>query len=241
MKHRLSIVLAATAMLAVAAPHASAKPEGTPNGSSAAAKLCAEQKQADKAAFKALWGKHAMRDCIRAGRAEDEVATAEPEEIQNAAQECRAERDLDPAAFAADLRDQRQRSQRVRQVRLDQGPRPTKRSRRDPPRQAGDSPWRRSRPRRWREPPPARRRRPRTSPSTSPTAPTRSRSAPSSSYRVAVSNLGPDAANGVELADDLPNQLDFGSASPSQGSCDRQGKKVSCALGTIPALGSRRR
>lgn len=56
-------------------------------------------------------------------------------------------------------------------------------------------------------------------------------------YRVAVSNLGPDAADGVELADDLPNQLDFGSASPSQGSCDRQGKKVSCALGTIPASG----
>ena len=103
MKHRLSIVLAATAMLAVTAPLATAKPEsGTPNhGSSAAAKLCAEQKQADKAAFKALWGKHAMRDCIRAGRAEGELATAEPEEIQNAAQECRAERDLDPAGFAA--------------------------------------------------------------------------------------------------------------------------------------------
>ena len=100
MKHRLSIVLAATAMLAVAAPHASAKPEGTPNGSSAAAKLCAEQKQAEKAAFKALWGKHAMRDCIRAGRGDDVVADATPEEIQNAAQECRAERTLDPEGFA---------------------------------------------------------------------------------------------------------------------------------------------
>jgi hypothetical protein len=42
-----------------------------------------------------------MRDCIRAGRADDEVATAEPEEIVNAAQECRAERTADPAGFAA--------------------------------------------------------------------------------------------------------------------------------------------
>ena len=41
-----------------------------------------------------------MRDCIRAGREGDEVATATPEEIQNAAQECRAEREADAAVFA---------------------------------------------------------------------------------------------------------------------------------------------
>jgi hypothetical protein len=94
--------LAAVAALAIAAPGAAAKPGGVPShGSSDAAKLCAAQKKADKAAFKALWGKHAMRDCIRAGRAQDEVATATPAEIKNAAQECRAERTADPAAFAA--------------------------------------------------------------------------------------------------------------------------------------------
>ena len=92
----------ALTVLAIAAPSAGAKPGGVPShGSSEAAKLCAAQKQADSAAFKALWGKHAMRDCIRAGRTADEVATATPEEIKNAAQTCRDERTLDPAAFAA--------------------------------------------------------------------------------------------------------------------------------------------
>lgn len=100
MQLRLITVLTTVATLAVAAPLATAKP-GNGNGSSEAAKLCAEQKKADKAAFVALWGKHAMRDCIRAGRADDVVATAPPEAIKNAAQECRAERDLDPALFAA--------------------------------------------------------------------------------------------------------------------------------------------
>ncbi len=96
--HRKSIaIFASLAMLSVAAPVAAADPGGAPNGgSSAVAKACAAQKKADKAAFKALWGKHAMRDCIRAGR-EDGVATVE--EFQNAAQECRAERGLDPAGF----------------------------------------------------------------------------------------------------------------------------------------------
>jgi hypothetical protein len=108
MQKRLITVLATVVLFTVSAPLAAAKPgngngpQGTPNhGSSEAAKLCAEQKQADQEAFKALWGKHAMRDCIRAGRAEDEVATATPEEIHNAAQECRAEREADPTGFPA--------------------------------------------------------------------------------------------------------------------------------------------
>ena len=41
-----------------------------------------------------------MRDCIRAGRGDDGVADATPEEIHNAAQECRAERTLDSEGFA---------------------------------------------------------------------------------------------------------------------------------------------
>jgi hypothetical protein len=102
MRITLIAVGASLAMLVVGAPSASAKPDGVAShGSSDAAKLCAAQKKADSAAFKALWGKHAMRDCIRAGRAEDEVATATPEQIKNAAQTCRDERALDPAAFAA--------------------------------------------------------------------------------------------------------------------------------------------
>ena len=52
-------------------------------------------------------------------------------------------------------------------------------------------------------------------------------------YLIAVANLGPDAATAVELSDDLPNKLDFRSAQPSQGTCENQGRKVTCALGTL--------
>lgn len=108
MRTRPMALLAALTLVAFSAPLASATPDhghgphGAPNhGSGEAAKLCAQQKKADKAAFRALWGKHAMRDCIRAGGAEDEVATSTPEEIHNAAQECRAERKDDSEGFAA--------------------------------------------------------------------------------------------------------------------------------------------
>jgi hypothetical protein len=57
--------------------------------------LCVEQKNADKAAFEALWGKNAMRNCKRAAAGEVEEAA------KNAAQECRAEEEADPAAFVA--------------------------------------------------------------------------------------------------------------------------------------------
>jgi hypothetical protein len=50
--------------------------------------------KAGKAAFRAIYGKHAMRNCKK-GTAE-EVETAQ----LNASQECRAERDADPEAFA---------------------------------------------------------------------------------------------------------------------------------------------
>jgi hypothetical protein len=55
--------------------------------------LCVQQKQADKAAFEAVWGDNALRDCKRAARGE--VAEA----AKNSAQECRAEEEADPAAF----------------------------------------------------------------------------------------------------------------------------------------------
>jgi hypothetical protein len=88
---------ACVGLLLIAAP-AAAKPGNGNGGSSEVAKACAAAKKADKAAFQALWGKHAMRECIRAGR---EAGGGEEgvEEATNAAKECRAEQDADPEAF----------------------------------------------------------------------------------------------------------------------------------------------
>jgi uncharacterized repeat protein (TIGR01451 family) len=53
-------------------------------------------------------------------------------------------------------------------------------------------------------------------------------------YSLTVSNAGPDGATGVEVVDMLPNEVDFVSATPSQGTCELQGsKRVTCALGAI--------
>lgn len=78
--------------LCVFAPAAAA--EQTPKPNHEAAKLCAAEKHADKAAFEAKYGKHAMRECKRANRAELSAA------IDNAVQECRAEQAADPEGFA---------------------------------------------------------------------------------------------------------------------------------------------
>jgi hypothetical protein len=64
-----------------------------------AAALCVEQKNADKAAFKAVWGeRNALRNCKRGARGEGGPVE---EATQNAAQECRAEQEADPALFTA--------------------------------------------------------------------------------------------------------------------------------------------
>lgn len=96
------ILAAVGATLLIGAPASQAKPENANGGSSLAAKACAAEKKADKAAFKAVWGKHAMRDCIRAGRGEEDPGTPaeQAEEFANAAQECRAERDADAELFS---------------------------------------------------------------------------------------------------------------------------------------------
>jgi uncharacterized repeat protein (TIGR01451 family) len=52
-------------------------------------------------------------------------------------------------------------------------------------------------------------------------------------YTLAVANAGPDAASGVVVEDKLPNKLDFVAAVPSIGSCERKGRTVSCALGSL--------
>ena len=58
-----------------------------------AAKQCAAEKKADKVAFKATYGKRAMRTCQKGPKAED-VA-----EFKNAARACKAERDADAEGF----------------------------------------------------------------------------------------------------------------------------------------------
>src|SRR5262249_19252677 len=56
-------------------------------------------------------------------------------------------------------------------------------------------------------------------------------------YLAVVSNLGPAAATGVVLREQLPTHTEFVSASATQGGCSRNGGSVKCTLGTIPAGG----
>jgi hypothetical protein len=93
MKRTVTLVAGAAMALGVVAGPATAAPK-EPKPNNVAAKLCQGEKQADKAAFKATYGKHAMRDCKRSHRGEAGEA------IANASQDCRAERELDAAAFA---------------------------------------------------------------------------------------------------------------------------------------------
>jgi uncharacterized repeat protein (TIGR01451 family) len=54
-------------------------------------------------------------------------------------------------------------------------------------------------------------------------------------YTIQVQNLGPDAASGVTVTDELPKGVDFVSATATTGQCAHKGKKVSCDLGTLSA------
>ena len=98
MKRAITIASVCLGIAAVGTPAATAGDGHKGNGGrSAVAKECAKMKKADRAAFKATYGKHAMRKCIKG----EPVDTAEttPAEFKNAAQECRAERGDDPEAF----------------------------------------------------------------------------------------------------------------------------------------------
>jgi uncharacterized repeat protein (TIGR01451 family) len=57
-------------------------------------------------------------------------------------------------------------------------------------------------------------------------------------YTIEVQNGGPDAATNVVVTDNLPSQVDPGSATPSAGNCEVRGKRVTCELGTIATGGS---
>ena len=100
---KIAVALAAlVGILLISASVASAVKPDAPGGGgkSAAAKACAAEKKADKAAFKEKYGKHAMRNCIKGVTEADPEATAdEAAEAKNAAKECKAERAADPAAF----------------------------------------------------------------------------------------------------------------------------------------------
>jgi uncharacterized repeat protein (TIGR01451 family) len=55
-------------------------------------------------------------------------------------------------------------------------------------------------------------------------------------YAIEVDNLGPNAATGVTVTDQLPKNVDFVSATASGGQCTLKGRKVTCSLGTIPVF-----
>jgi uncharacterized repeat protein (TIGR01451 family) len=52
-------------------------------------------------------------------------------------------------------------------------------------------------------------------------------------YTIQVTNAGPDPATNIVVTDTLPGQIDFVSATPTQGTCDRTGDTVICNLGTV--------
>ncbi len=54
-------------------------------------------------------------------------------------------------------------------------------------------------------------------------------------YSIQVRNLGPQGATGVTLTDRLPNRTVLLSASSSQGTCGRQGRRVICNVGDLAA------
>jgi hypothetical protein len=88
-------LIAAFALSLVAAPQALAGPHGL--AVKAAKTACrAELEKLGREGFRAAYGTHPLRSCVR-----QHLPDAR-ESVRNAAQECRAEREGDPAAFAED-------------------------------------------------------------------------------------------------------------------------------------------
>jgi uncharacterized repeat protein (TIGR01451 family) len=55
-------------------------------------------------------------------------------------------------------------------------------------------------------------------------------------YSIEVDNLGPNAATGVTVVDMIPQGVDVVSAIVPGGQCSTKGRKVTCALGEVPAV-----
>ncbi|HEX5928297.1 MAG TPA: hypothetical protein VFY48_02800 [Solirubrobacterales bacterium] len=53
-------------------------------------------------------------------------------------------------------------------------------------------------------------------------------------YSLEVENLGPNAATGVTVVDQLPQGVDLVSAAVPGGQCSTKGRKVTCSLGDVP-------
>jgi uncharacterized repeat protein (TIGR01451 family) len=54
-------------------------------------------------------------------------------------------------------------------------------------------------------------------------------------YTIQVANLGPQAATGVVVTDELPTQTTFVSATATSGACERKGKRLTCDVGNLAA------
>ncbi len=93
MKRVMTIGCACVCASLLAAAAAAGGPTSDSHARNVAAKQCAAQKKADRAAFSAAYGKHAMRNCIKGTT--DETSA----ELKNAAKECKAERQADPEGF----------------------------------------------------------------------------------------------------------------------------------------------
>src|SRR5439155_13228539 len=57
-------------------------------------------------------------------------------------------------------------------------------------------------------------------------------------YMITVTNNGPDSADGVTVDDAVAAQVSYGSAVPSQGTCNGSSVHVTCELGTVPEGGT---
>ena len=96
------------ASVLVAGVATASNPTSSSHASNLAAKQCTAMQKADRAAFRATYGDHAMRNCIHGTT--NEVST----ELKNASKECKAARAADPEGVPADLRLEPQWSKRAR-------------------------------------------------------------------------------------------------------------------------------
>ena len=95
MKKLTMIVAAMIGSAALMTGVAGANSHETPSAKKLAQQQCKAEKKADKAAFKAVYGKHAMRTCKKGAKEEAQ------EERRNASKDCKTERAEDEETFAA--------------------------------------------------------------------------------------------------------------------------------------------
>jgi hypothetical protein len=94
LKRLMTIVCASALAFALVGASSAGAGTGDDHSLSVQAKQCAAMKKADKAAFKATFGDHAMRHCIKGEPVDPTVS-----EFKNAAKECKAEREADADLF----------------------------------------------------------------------------------------------------------------------------------------------